>query len=44
MRNNGLAENTIISIGRILRKISKHADLTKPEQVKEYIATAIKQD
>ncbi|MCW4038613.1 MAG: site-specific integrase [Candidatus Bathyarchaeota archaeon] len=44
MRNNGLSENTIISVGRMLRVIGKHADLMKPEQIKEYLATATKKD
>ncbi len=38
MRKDGYSENTIKPIGRRLRNLSKHADLGKPEDVKEFIA------
>ena len=42
LRNDGKADNTIISVSRILHRISKHADLSNPEEVKSYISTATK--
>ena len=40
LKNNGKAENTIKSVSQNLTRMTKHTDLTKPEQVKEYIANA----
>ena len=44
LRNDGKADNTIISVSRVLQRISEHADLSKPEEVKAYISTAAKQN
>jgi len=38
LQNMGYSKETIKSTDSILRRISKHTDLTKPEQVKRYIA------
>jgi len=43
LKNNGRAENTIKSVSQNLTRINKHADLSKPEEVKNYIANANKQ-
>jgi len=40
LKNNGKAENTIKSVSQNLNRISKHTDLAKPEEVKQYIANA----
>jgi len=40
LKNNGKAENTIKSVSQNLTRISRHADLSKPEEVKAYIAHA----
>jgi integrase len=40
LRNDGKAENTIISTCKSLERISKYADLSNPEEVKAYISTA----
>jgi len=44
LRNDGKADNTILSVSRVLQRISKHADLSKPEEVKAYISTAKKKN
>jgi len=44
LRNNGKAENTIKSVSQCLTRISKHADLNKPDEVKKYIANAKRLD
>jgi hypothetical protein len=44
LRNDGKAENTIISTCRSLERISKHADLSNPEEVRTYISTATRKD
>jgi integrase len=44
LRNDGKAENTIISTCRCLTRISKHADLSNPEEVRTYISTAKRKD
>jgi len=38
MKNNGLSKCTIKTYDKALFYLSKHADLNKPEQVKQYIA------
>jgi len=38
LRKDGYSENTIKPIGRRLRNLGKHANLDKPEKVKEFIA------
>jgi len=40
LKTNGKAENTTKSVSQNLTRISKHADLLKPEEVKRYIANA----
>ena len=40
LKNDGKAENTIKSVSQNLTRISKHADLAKPKEVKAYIANA----
>ena len=40
LKNNGKAENTIKSVSQNLNRLSKHTDLAKPEEVKQYIANA----
>jgi len=40
LKHNGKAENTIKSVSQNLNRISKHTDLAKPEEVKQYIANA----
>ncbi len=44
LKNNGKAENTIKSVSQILTRMSKHADLNNPEEVKTYIANAKRED
>jgi len=44
MKKNGRAENTIITTGKTLKRMSKYTDLTQPEQVKTYIANAKRKD
>jgi len=44
MKDNGKADNTIKTTGDTLRRISKHADLSRPEEVKYYIANAKRKD
>jgi len=40
LKSNGKAENTIKSVSQNLTRISKHADLANPEEIKQYIANA----
>jgi integrase len=44
LKHNGKAENTIKSVSQNLNRISKHTDLAKPEEVKQYIADAKRLD
>jgi len=44
LKNNGKAENTLRVVSQSLTRISKHADLAKPEEVKQYIADAKRLD
>ena len=44
LKTNGKKENTIKSVSQNLTRISKHADLSKPEEVKQYIADAKRLD
>ena len=44
LKNNGKAENTVKSVNRCLTRISRHADLARPEEVKTYIANAKRED
>jgi site-specific recombinase XerD len=44
MKNNAKAEITIKQVSYKLKQISEHADLTKPEEVKQYIANSKKQN
>lgn len=44
LEHNGKAENTIKSVSQNRNRISKHADLTKLEEVKQYIANANRLD
>ena len=44
LRNDGKADTTIKSLSQMLRRISRHADLSKPEEVKTYIARATKEN
>jgi len=39
MKNNGKADSTIKDVDKALTYLNKHADLTNPEQVKQYIAS-----
>ena len=38
MKNNGKSDYSIKFVDKSLTYISKHADLNKPEQVKQFIA------
>jgi integrase len=44
LKTNGKSENTIKSVSQNLTRISKHTDLAKPEEVKQYIANAKRLD
>jgi integrase len=44
LENNGYSRFTIESTDQILRRISQHVDLNKPEEVKRYIAKHISTD
>ena len=44
LKNNGKAENTIKCVSVCLKRISKHVNLNNPEEVKQYIANAKRQD
>jgi len=44
LKTNGKAENTIKSVNQCLTRMSKHADFSKPEEIKQYIADAKRLD
>jgi len=44
LKNNGKAKNTLKIVSQCLTRISHHADLAKPEEVKQYIADAKRLD